>query len=68
MSRACTHARKGIVTNQPDGYDASRPHASRTVCDRPSCIAHAIQSVAGRTNETAVYVSDAERRAAQRLI
>jgi hypothetical protein len=63
MNRACNHARKGIVTNQPDGNDPDRPHAARTVCDRPECIAHAIKWVAGHTNETAVHITDAERRA-----
>lgn len=63
--RQCTHARRGIVTNQPGTYDRTRPHASTTVCDRPECIAAAISWVAGKTNETAIHIRDADRRAAR---
>lgn len=58
----CRHARKGIVTNQPGDYDPARPHASIQVCDRPECIRRAVSWVAGQTNETATYISDAVRR------
>lgn len=58
---ACNHKRKGRVTNQPDGYDDSIPHASESVCDRRACIESAIRRVAGRTNMTAVLVLDADR-------
>jgi hypothetical protein len=57
--RQCAHARRGIVTNQPSGYDRARPHAARVVCDREPCIAAAKSWVASKTNETAVYVPDA---------
>lgn len=57
----CRHKRRGIVTNQPSGYDLNRAHASTTVCGRDECVADAIRWVAGTTNETAVYVSDASR-------
>jgi hypothetical protein len=60
--RQCRHNRRGIVTNQPDGYDASRPHAARSVCDRTECIEAAKSWVAARTNETAVHVRDSQRR------
>lgn len=54
----CGHVRTGRVTNQPDGYDPTRPHASMAVCDREKCIAYAIKEIAGETNETASYVAD----------
>ena len=60
-SPKCRHARKGIVTNQATGYDDARPHAATVVCDRAECIRDAQLWVAGLTNETAVYVSDASR-------
>lgn len=56
--RQCTHARKGIVTNQPDSLDLKRSHAARTVCDREPCITAAKRWVAAKTNETAYYVPD----------
>lgn len=56
------HARKGIVTNQPDGYDKSRPHASTQVCDRDACIKKATFWVQGVTGESAVLVLDADRK------
>lgn len=55
------HARRGLVTNQPGGYDAGRPHASTIVCDRPECQASARHWVQGVTGETAVYVPDRGR-------
>jgi hypothetical protein len=55
---ACRHARKGYVTNQPEGYDAQRAHAARTVCDREECIRAAMRWVAAETNETAHLVVD----------
>jgi hypothetical protein len=61
--RQCTHARKGIVSNQLTGYDKNRPLASRAVCDRPACIEAARQWAAGFTNEPAFYLSDVDRSA-----
>ena len=63
---ACTEhgPRAGIVTNQPDGYDKSRGHASTEVCGSPSCRADAIAWVWRKTGEHGVYVSDKKRKAA----
>ena len=63
--KQCTHTRKGIVTNQPDGFIGSLAHASRICCDRPECIRAAKSYVAGITNTTAYFVPDADR--SQRL-
>lgn len=46
------------MTNQPEGYDEDRAHASRQCCSRPSCVNAAIAWVAGKTNETAYWVPD----------
>lgn len=59
--RQCRHKREGIVTNQPEEYDARRAHASRQCCSRPSCVDAAISWVAGRTNETAYWIPDDTR-------
>ena len=56
--------RAGIVTNQPDGYDKSRGHASTEVCGDPSCRADAIAWVWRKTGEHGVYVSDKKRKVA----
>lgn len=62
MTRQCTHKRKGIVSNQDlTVFDKTRPLASRAVCDRPDCIAAAIQWSAGQTNEPARYYPDVDR-------
>lgn len=59
--RTKAHNRKGIVSNQDLGnWDHSRPLASVSTCDQPECIRKAQKYVAGETNETAVYQSDAE--------
>lgn len=60
MVRQCTHARRGIVSNQDlsAGYDRTRPLFSRAVCDREECIAAAIAWSAGGANETARYYPD----------
>lgn len=55
MARKCQHKPRGIVTNQPDGYDPSRAHASISTCDRPECVATSIAWVASKTNETATF-------------
>lgn len=53
------HARKGIMTNQPDRQqDWTHPHASTTVCDREECQAKARFWVQGMTGEPAVFVPD----------
>lgn len=67
--KQCTHARKGIVTNQPEwlsqtgsiGLDLTKPHAARACCDREDCIKAAKRWVAGEVNGTAYYVPDADR-------
>lgn len=58
---SCNHKRAGIVTNQPNGYDASLPHAAESVCDREQCQSAAIRRVAGRTNMTAYFIADISR-------
>jgi hypothetical protein len=58
---SCRHKRSGIVTNQPNGYDPTLPHASTTTCDRDGCIQKAIRWVAGETNMTAYLKRDADR-------
>lgn len=55
--RQCTHVPKGYVSNQPDGYDSTRPHASRSCCDRDKCIATAVQWVVLQTNEPAFFTA-----------
>ena len=53
---ACNHAKQiGYVSNQPDGYDRSRPHASTMTCDRPACIAAAKAWVEKVTKEPAIF-------------
>lgn len=56
----CNHygARAGIVTNQPDGYDKNRPHASVAICGSPTCRARAMAWVHQKTHEQPTYVSD----------
>jgi hypothetical protein len=56
------HARKGIMTNQPGGYDPDRAHAAASVCDRDECQKKARFWVQGVTGETAVYVPDKGKR------
>lgn len=51
----CQHSPRGIVTNQPSEYDPTRPHASISTCERPTCIAASVKWVAGKTNETATF-------------
>lgn len=58
----CNHGRTGIVTNQPDGYDRNRSHASTQVCGRPKCRAIALAWVRRQTGEPGVYISDADRK------
>lgn len=59
----CPHsARAGIVTNQPDGYDRERAHASVAVCGDPTCRARALAWVRAKTGEPGVYISDSDRR------
>lgn len=62
MTRQCTHVRRGIVSNQDlsQGFDRTRPLASRAVCLREECIAAAIKWSAGETNETAKFYPDKE--------
>jgi hypothetical protein len=54
------HARIGIITNQTDGFDPSRPHAATNVCGRDDCQRRAREWVAATTNETAVFVASAD--------
>ena len=63
----CPHsykARAGIVTNQPDGYDAKRAHASVSICGDPTCRARALAWVWNLTKEQGHYISDASRKKA----
>jgi len=63
----CPHPAKmrtGIVTNQPDGYDADQPHASMIVCGNPSCRAAALGWVYRATGQHGTYVPDGMRRSA----
>ena len=57
----CKHARKGVVTNQPDEYDQERPHASTAVCDREECIEDAKAWVWAITREAATHLRDSDR-------
>jgi hypothetical protein len=50
------HAPTGRITNQPDGFDRDRPHASTSVCDREECQQKARFWVQGTTGEAGVYV------------
>ena len=51
---SCNHAKKiGYVSNQPDGYDNSRPLASQTICEREACIEAAKVWVRKMTGEKA---------------
>ncbi|URM86996.1 hypothetical protein SEA_RUCHI_28 [Arthrobacter phage Ruchi] len=59
----CPHGqRAGIVTNQPDGYDHNRAHASVAVCGNPTCRARALGWVYRLTGEHGTYVSDSSKR------
>jgi hypothetical protein len=61
----CPHgnkARAGIVTNQPDGYDSNRAHASAAICGDPSCRARALAWVWNLTKEQGHYISDSSRK------
>lgn len=58
----CNHNRAGIVTNQPDGYDHNRAHASVSVCADPSCRARGLAWVFAKTEEQGTYISDSSRR------
>lgn len=42
-----------IVTNQPDAYDKTRPHASTWVCADPPCVVDAMAWVMRFTGEKA---------------
>jgi hypothetical protein len=57
----CRHARKGIITNQTEGFDPTRTHAQTSVCDRPECILAAGRWVSGRTGEVAYFRPDADK-------
>jgi hypothetical protein len=53
----CNHkVRTGYVTNQPDGYDKTRAHASTMVCSREVCIEDAKRWVKAVTQEEGVLV------------
>lgn len=52
------HKRAGLMTNQPRGYRADRPHAATIVCERDECQDKARFYVQGVTGEPAVYVPD----------
>lgn len=61
----CPHdykSRAGIVTNQPNGYDGSRAHASVSICGDPSCRARAFAWVWNLTKEQGHYISDSSRK------
>jgi hypothetical protein len=61
----CPHGtRAGIVTNQPDGYDHNRAHASAAICGDPSCRARALAWVRQLTGEPGHYISDSNRKKA----
>jgi hypothetical protein len=62
----CNHARAGIVTNQPDGYDHNRAHASVAICGSPTCRARALAWVWNLTKEQGQYISDSTRKKATR--
>lgn len=57
----CRHVRKGIITNQPTEYDASRTHFSSCVCDRPECIRAVAGECAAFTLEKPYLIPDATR-------
>lgn len=57
----CRHKRAGIVTNKPDGYNPTLPHAAESVCDREACVAAAVRRVAALTNMTAYFRPDLPR-------
>jgi hypothetical protein len=59
------HKSVGVVTNQPDGYDAARPHAATLVCDRPGCQEKAKFWVQGITGEQAHFKPYARSREAK---
>lgn len=59
----CGHERAGIVTNQPDGYDKNRAHASVSVCGQPTCRARGLAWVWDKTHEQGTYISDSTRKA-----
>lgn len=61
----CNHDRAGIVTNQPDGYDHNRAHASVSVCGDPTCRAGGLAWVRAKTGEPGVYISDSSRKKAR---
>ena len=55
-NKKCNHKNQtGYVTNQPDGYDPNRSHASTTVCDREECRENATRWVEQETGESGVY-------------
>ena len=60
----CNHDRAGIVTNQPDGYDHNRAHASVAVCGDPTCRARGLAWVWKKTREQGHYISDSSRKKA----
>ena len=62
----CNHPRAGIVTNQPDGYDRNRAHASIAICGDPSCRAGALAWVWNMTHEQGQYISDSQRKKAMK--
>jgi len=57
----CNHPRAGIVTNQPNGYDRNRAHASIAICGQPECRAKALAWVWKTTKEQGHYISDSSR-------
>lgn len=60
------HARTGTVVNvsQVAAFQRDKPCMMKSTCDRPECIDKAIRWAAAGANETAIYISDAERRTA----
>lgn len=55
----CNHKRTGIVTSHPGVMPASNEsHAATNCCDRPACIADAIEWASMVSGRTARYVPD----------
>lgn len=54
----CDHRRAGIVTA---GGGTGEPHAATNVCDRPECIADAVEWARASTGLTPEHRRDADR-------
>lgn len=63
LCRKKNHKPAGTVSNQPDGYDPERAHASTVICARVECQDDAREWVLAHTREKGVFRTFEQNRA-----